>query len=416
MSHSIHPTNTFKDLLDSPEGLADRIAENLGCPVTIEDANHRIVSYSKHETNVDDARTATIMRRKVPEHVVNGLWKQGIMSHLFESKDPIVIDKISQIGLGNRIAISVRKNKEILGFIWAQTNDIDIEPKHLQLMKDAAQLVSHHLLRQQVKKRKTEENQKEFFWQLLTGTLRHKTEINRHAKRFNLSLQGQLCVAVFEFTEDMSQSVERHAYYLTETLHQTRVVTRLFDDNQLILLVRTDNMVDAAEVSQAFIRDFTQKMKERLGFEDMTAAFGLIYDSPESISDSYKQALKVLELKEEYPQDLGDIDSYQDLGVYQFINELSALQKRENYRNDSIEKIRSYDNKNNSMLLETLRIFLSQNSNVHKAAAHMHIHTNTLNYRLKRIKEIGNVDLKNPNQKTMLYLDLLIEENEREAL
>ncbi|ARI76425.1 PucR family transcriptional regulator [Halobacillus mangrovi] len=416
MSHSLHPNNSFKDLFDSPEGLADRIAENLGCPVTIEDANHRIVSYSKHETNVDDARTATIMRRKVPEHVVNGLWKQGIMSHLFESSEPIVIDKISEIGLGNRVAIAVRKNKEILGFIWAQTNDIPIDAHHLQQMKDASQLVSHHLLRQQAKKRKTEENQKEFFWQLLTGTLRHKTEINRHAKRFDLSLEGQLCVAVFEFTEEMSQSVERHAYYLTETLHQTRVVTRLFDDKQLILLVRTNNKVDAAEVSQTFIRDFTQKMKERLDFEDMRAAFGLIYDSPDAISSSYKQALKVLELKEEYPKPLADVDSYQDLGVYQFINELSALQKQENYRNDTIEKIRNYDAKNKSMLLETLRVFLQQNSNVHKAAAHMHIHTNTLNYRLKRIKEIGNVDFKDANQKTTLYLDLLIEENERESL
>ncbi|RWZ51353.1 PucR family transcriptional regulator [Halobacillus fulvus] len=412
MSHSTY--NSFKDVVESPEGLADRIADNLGCPVTIEDANHRIVSYSKHEENVDDARTATIMRRKVPEHVINGLWKHGIMSHLFESNDPIFVESIKEIGLGNRIAISVRKNKEILGFIWAQTNELQTGPDHLQKMKDAAQLVSHHLLRQQAKKRKTEENHREFFWQLLAGTLRHKTEIIRHAKRFNLTLKGYLGVAVFEFPDDMSQSVERHAYYLTETLHQTHVVIRLFDDNQLILLVRTDTQRHSAEISQQLIDDFRQKMKERLGFEEMTAAFGLAYDTPESISDSYKQALKVLELKEEYPDALEEVDHYQNLGVYQFINELSALQKREAYRNEAIERIKEYDYQNHSNLLETLRVFLKQNSNVHKAASDMHIHTNTLNYRLKRIKEIGQIDFKDPNQKTMLYLDLLIEDNERE--
>ena len=67
-------------------------------------------------------------------------------------------------------------------------------------------------------------------------------------------------------------------------------------------------------------------------------------------------------------------------------------------------------------MLETLKVFLEHNSNVHQAAAHMHIHTNTLNYRLKRIKEIGNIDFKDMNQKTMLYLDLLIYENEQEDL
>ena len=34
---------------------------------------------------------------------------------------------------------------------------------------------------------------------------------------------------------------------------------------------------------------------------------------------------------------------------------------------------------------------------------------NTLNYRLKRITEIGEVNFKDPNQKMMLYLDLKLE-------
>ncbi|CDQ19146.1 DNA-binding transcriptional regulator, PucR family [Halobacillus karajensis] len=409
-------TYSYKDFIDSPEGLADRIAESLGCPVTIEDANHRIISYSKHETNVDDARTATIMRRKVPEQVINGLWKHGIMSKLFESDQPLIVEKIEEIGLGNRLAISVHKNKELLGFIWAQTNDLSVTSEHLEEIKEAAQWVSHHLLRQQAKKKKTDENRKEFFWQLLTGSLENQSEIKRLAKKYQMNLQGQLCVAVFEFKEEMSQAVERHAYYLTETLHQTRIVNRIFDDQQLILLVRTDDQEDANEMNQAFIREFTQKMKERLHFEDLKGAFGLIYDSPTLIGDSYKQALKVLELKEQYPDGLHHVDNYQDLGVYQFINELAALQKKENYKNDALRHIKAYDDRNKSMLLETLKVFLEKNSNVHQAAAHMHIHTNTLNYRLKRIKEIGNIDFKDVNQKTMLYLDLLIYESEQEDL
>ncbi|WP_163528824.1 PucR family transcriptional regulator [Halobacillus ihumii] len=416
MSHSSSQLTGFSDGPESPDGLADRIAEILGCPVTIEDPNHRIVSYSKHEHNVDEARTATIMRRKVPERVINGLWKHGIMSQLFASGEPIVVDPIDEIGLGNRIAVSVRKNKDVLGFIWAQANEVTITDHHLQLIKDAAKLVSRHLLHHQVKKRKSEENQKEFFWQLLTGTLRYKPEIIRHAKRFGTRLSGQLCVAVFEFDENMNQSVERHAYYLTETLQQTRIVSRIFDENQLILLVRSDVTEDAARICDTFIHDFTQKMKERLQFEDVKGSFGIIYDSPEHVSDSYKQALKVLELKEQFPRALQQVSNYQELGIYQFINELASLRSREQYRNAFLEKLYDYDRKHKSELVGTLKVFLDCNSNVHKAAEDMHIHTNTLNYRLKRIKEIGAIDLKDPNQKTTLYLDLLIHEMEGDDL
>lgn len=410
MSESIQ--TPFQDFFDTPEGLADRIAEVLGFPVTIEDANHRIVSYSKHEKHVDDARSATIMQRKVPDHVVNGLWKQGVMSQLFETSEPIIVDSIEHIGLSNRLAIAVRKHNDILGFIWAQSNDTPVTPEHLQQMKDAAQMVSQHLLRQQAKKRKTEENQKEFFWQLLSGTLRHESEILHHAKRFDLQLAGPLCVVVFAFPEDMSHSIERHANYLTKTMHQSKVISRLFDDNQLVLLLNTKDTLHAPTVVQGFIRDFIQKMKERFVMEEMAGVYGLLYRSPEYIRDSYRQALKVLELKEQFPHPLADVTGYEELGVYQFINELAALQKREQYRNEKLERIKQYDIDNRTSLYETLKTFLMQNSNVHQAAAQMHIHTNTLNYRLKRIKEIGNIDFKNPNQKTMLYLDILTEQTE----
>lgn len=95
MKPSPNWTYSYKDFIDSPEGLADSIAEILGCPVTIEDANHFIVSYSKHEQNVDHARTATIMRRKVPEHVINGLWKHGFMAKLLKVKSLLLFIKLT---------------------------------------------------------------------------------------------------------------------------------------------------------------------------------------------------------------------------------------------------------------------------------------------------------------------------------
>ncbi|MGE8202991.1 PucR family transcriptional regulator [Heyndrickxia sp. NPDC080065] len=390
--------------------MADHIGEILDCPITIEDSNHRIIAYSEHEENVDAARIATIIRRKVPENVINSLWKSGVMTKLFESDEPVIIPAIENVGLGNRIAVSVRKNNEVLGFIWAQTNDKKITEDKLQMLKEAAKQVKNQLLQHQIKKRKAEENYKEFFWKLLAGHVPKLNEIKRQADKFGINLDGKLSVAIIEFDHEVSPKIEKHAYYLIETLQQVHVVCRVFDQNQLILLIRHGSNNASINSLKCFLENFIEKIKERLKIEQVKGSCGLIYDSPQMINKSYQEALRVLELKEEFSHELKLIYSYQELGIYQFLEELFNIRNKEKYQNYSIGKLREYDRKHQSNLLPTLKTYLECDNNVQDAAKVLHVHTNTLNYRLKRIAEIAEIDLKDVNQKITLYLDLKIEE------
>lgn len=409
MSNPSKHTDLFKDILDSPENLADRIAEILDCPVTIEDSKHRIISYSKHEKNADKARMATIIQRKVPEEVINSLWKHGIMAQLIESDKAVLVPAIENVGLGNRVAVSVRERNKIIGFIWVQTQDKILDQEKLKLLEEAAVHVKSQLIRHRVKRRKADVNYNEFFWQLLTGHIRNEDEIARQAEYFGLQMDGRLTIAVLEFEGEVLEKVEKHAHYLTEALQHVHVVCRLFDENQLILLIRLRNKKDSMDNINRFITDFVHKINERLNIEEVKGSYGLFCSSPAFIHASYNQALKVLKLKGKFPQELNAVFSYQELGIYQFLEELHTIRNEEYYRNTSIEKLREYDKKNNSNLLETLRIFLESDSNVRDAANKIHVHVNTLNYRLKRITEIAGIDLKDPNQKITLYLDLKME-------
>ncbi|WP_347861993.1 helix-turn-helix domain-containing protein [Salimicrobium sp. PL1-032A] len=398
-----------KEIPDSPEGLADYIADELGCPVTIEDVNHRIISYSKHETKVDDARTATIMRRKVPERVVNGLWKEGVMGELFEKSSPILIPPIPDIGLGNRIAISVWKNKEVLGFIWAQTDEMKVTREQLETLKQASQVAARYLLKQRDQKRKNEEDVQVFLWQLFNGTITSQKEIEKRARQVELSLNDDVCVVIFEFMEAIPPTVKRHASYLTETLHQRNIAGRIFDDNHLYLLVRIKEETEMDTVPRMLIEDFNKKLQERSGFGEIRAGYGKLCHTPKELHISYQQAWKVLEMKIQHPEALQDTYDFQNLGVYQFLDEIARLYERDGFQNKTIEALRAYDHVNKTYLLETLRTFLSHNSNSQRTALHLHVHTNTLLYRLKRIRDITGVDLNNANEKTKLFIDLLLE-------
>lgn len=50
------------------------------------------------------------------------------------------------------------------------------------------------------------------------------------------------------------------------------------------------------------------------------------------------------------------------------------------------------------------------NGNLKESAAFLHIHTNTLMYRLNRIAEITGKSLKETDYRTSIYLDILTEE------
>ncbi|MBX3065418.1 MAG: helix-turn-helix domain-containing protein [Anaerolineae bacterium] len=66
----------------------------------------------------------------------------------------------------------------------------------------------------------------------------------------------------------------------------------------------------------------------------------------------------------------------------------------------------SYDNQQNSDLLDTLRTYFSNNGNTALTAKELRIHRNTLAYRLNRIAEITCLDLDDADVRLNLHLAL----------
>ncbi|MEK4030062.1 helix-turn-helix domain-containing protein [Pseudobacillus sp. FSL P4-0506] len=406
--------NFFSKEYESLEVLADLISEELECPITIEDDNHRIIAYSRHEDEVDPVRIATIMRRRVPENVINSLWKVGAIPKLFETEEPVTVPRIDQVGIRERVAISVRKNKEVVGFIWAHPRKPFNEEK-IMILKEAAKAVKNQLIQRQKQKTETEKNYEELFWKLLTGHFTRLRDLEQVNERYNLVLKGALAVVILDFLQPISQPVERQTSYLVETMQQLPIIARTFDNGQLILLVR----LPEKETEQA-IGDFTNnlinKIKERQQITGIIAASGSVTNNPLELARSYQEALYVLKVKQQFSLAAASIFSYDKLGVFQFIEDLAAIRKQSGYTNPAIEKLSQYDRDHHANLQETIFVFLHHDGNMNDAAKALHIHANTLAYRLKRISEIAGINLKDANQKITLYLDLLIKQLEEESL
>ncbi|WP_042356583.1 PucR family transcriptional regulator [Bacillus rubiinfantis] len=396
----------FKADFDSLEELADHISQVLKCPITIEDANHRLLAYSTHDERTDPARVSTIIGRRVPEKVINQLWKEGTIPALLSSKEPIRVKNMNEIGLGHRVAISIWKQEEVLGFIWALEIDNRLTEGDFIHLKQAAESAKNKLLQLQTRKNKKEERSQEFFWKLLTGHLNTEKEISQHFDALHITTANSYAILVFQFPENISVKEEQHITYLLKTNQHIKIMLDTIDCNHLILLVSVDNTPNIYTELSKFTMHFIGKMSERYGVINITPAFSSPYQEYVKITKAYQETLEVLSIKKHFPEETASIFTYQKLGIYQFFDVLLQKRKKEEYVNYSLKKLREYDEKHHSNLIETLEVVLNKDMNINEAAKALNVHANTLMYRLKRIAEIGDIDLKDPNQKTTLYIDL----------
>lgn len=406
MENQYYSKDFFKGLYGSLHEFADRISSLINYPITIEDANHRLLAYSAHTNVTDQARILTIMGRRVPEKVINALWKKGIIPFLLQNDQPIIVDPLDDVGLGKRIAVSIRKNDEILGFIWALESDTAITDEKLSILAFAAKEAKNQLLLLQSRLKSQEDNYQEFFWKLLTGHYPTEKEILADLVKFPFTLSKHYTILVFEFTSSIDIDLDKQIVYLISTTQKVSIIFHTIDQNKLILLLNTSKN-QSKDLISFFIRSFKADMKERFNVTICSEGCGNVYSDYIDTSKSYLEALEVISLKKRYTAELTNVQWYDELGLYQYLHIISEKRSSQPKQLPTgLNILKKYDEQHQTQLYETLEIYLTNNSNPAFTANTLHIHPNTLSYRLKRITEISQYDLKDHKITSHLLIEM----------
>ena len=102
------------------------------------------------------------------------------------------------------------------------------------------------------------------------------------------------------------------------------------------------------------------------------------------------------------------ITAYSDLGVYRLLLELRGSAELRGFYQQTLGALVVHDRSNGGELVRTLEGYFAALGNVHHAAAQLHVHRNTLIYRLRRIGEISGFNLKRAEDVLALQLALRI--------
>ena len=397
--------NYFQQYQDADmDELADVIGDLLQNPITVEDADHKLIAYSSHGDSTDQARWSTIMGRRVPEKVLTRLWKDGVFQELLTQDDPVHIPAKDEVGLGKRVAIAIRRGNDVLGYIWAQEVNRPITRDDDEILRQAAKAAVSRLIQRQGKRKAEEQRRKEFLWELLLGNHHSEAIIRQKAESLQMHLPPSYLICI----------IEAAGLRLDQYLYPLLMRDKLFwvvDGSQIILLIgltepkKGKSNVLIRKVEQ-FLSDSLGKLETHVSVGQVIAGYGRSYKSYTEIVKSYQEALHAVKIKKLFPREIAGIHGYHELGIYRYLLKCKQWDEEQGYENERLEVLKQYDRDNQTAMQETLETFLDAAGKVNVTAQRLHIHINTLSYRLRRIEEIMQVDLENMNQRTSLYLEL----------
>lgn len=154
-------------------------------------------------------------------------------------------------------------------------------------------------------------------------------------------------------------------------------------------------------------RDLVEQVRERLSgaFPRLVLALG----TPASGLNEWRRSVEEAEQALLLGRQLfgtGRVLAFSDLGVYRLLVRLRETPELWTFYRETLSRLADYDHRQGAELLKTLEAYFNHLGNLRATSEALHVHRNTLLYRLERIKEISGMDLDNAEEHFALWLAL----------
>lgn len=207
-------------------------------------------------------------------------------------------------------------------------------------------------------------------------------------KGFNMEGQyGVIAIILHGKSDDSLHDFEKSVrMHLSKILLSRNEKFSVFGQDQQLLVVMQDFTEEDVEETMERLLSVANFGGKKYHFH---AGFGGFAKGIEKIGRSYKRAIDVQKMAiNQKSRFLG----YHQIGVHQLLLEVDNKEVLQDYYDKTIGVLEDYDEKHDSNYCYILKCYLDSNNSVEKVAQHMYVHRNTINYKIKKIKEILNTD------------------------
>ena len=139
----------------------------------------------------------------------------------------------------------------------------------------------------------------------------------------------------------------------------------------------------------------------------ITIGIGSACQDPADIARSYGQARRTIEAVQRLGR-RGQVVAFEDLGIHRLLLQVPDLAELRSFAAEILGKLGGQEGQRGTELLATLACYFRENSSPQRTARSLHVHPNTVAYRIRRIQEITGLQLGNYRDRLMAQVALEI--------
>lgn len=204
-------------------------------------------------------------------------------------------------------------------------------------------------------------------------------------------IEAKFCIVAISLQvplyEQFTQLDKIVRFHLKKILFNYSDRFSIFRQNEYLIIVLQN-------FTQYIIEKVLDRLKESLNYGDnnfeIYAGISSNGVGVKTLSQNYKRGIAVLNIaKKQGTYQL----AYHNIGIFQLFIEIEDTNVLKNLYDETLGKLEAHDEKNETDYLEILQCYLENNNSVEKVAKSKFMHRNTINYKIKKIKEILQTDL-----------------------
>ncbi len=374
--------------------LVDLASRHLNCPIVILNNTSRILAHSHTLPAPDETWTNAVERGYITLEFAATLtrWPQ--------LKDPNApFERMTILPTNTqrrRRFYKLTDHNQLLGYLNVTETDNNFSTEDEADFYFVAQLLAkelshHHLVLPAEQKTKRED----LLLELVQGRFQNRGYFIDRASLIGMDIHQPFRAICADLTHFSSYNADEDSFknQLLAFFPQAAIVV----DNQVLTILLSEN--DFSRLSSQTLHRLDQYLRKKCltcGISDWGDDLFLF--------DRYKtQALKACQYRRYLSTHPYSYVFYDEVKVYDILHQI-PLSELIYYCNQNVYALYQYDQANGTDYLNTLSVYLQSNRSVKVTAGQLHLHRNTINYRVARARELFGLDFDDCNTANQLLL------------
>ncbi|MDH6197591.1 DNA-binding PucR family transcriptional regulator [Mycobacterium frederiksbergense] len=379
-------------------GLAQSIAERTHGMVSIEDAQSHVLAYSASSDEADELRRLSILGRAGPPEHLAWIAQWGIFDALRARPEAVRVAERPELGLRPRLAIGIfspapdeRRAPAFVGTIWVQQGSRPLADDAEEVLRGAAVLAARIMARLAA----TPSTHAARVQELLG--LRESdapVELELIARELGVAVDGRAAVIGFDASTTGTRLADVLALSASAFRHDAQMASA--GSRVYVLFPNTGKAVTS------WVRGTVAALRAELGLQ-LHAVIASPVAGLSGAAGARAEVDRVLDSAERHPGTLAAVTSLAESRTTVLLDEIvTAIATDERLIDPRIPALRADE----PVLAETLGVYLDSFGDVAGAAQQLHVHPNTVRYRVRRIEQLLSASLSDPDVRLLLSLSL----------